>query len=68
MEAVAHVVSTVPGDNQASATRALLDPVLSALQQCLQQPQQNGAGLQQKPQQQIELVAACVDRLGVVFR
>ena len=68
IEAVASVVSCLPGDTQAAATRALLDPIMTPLQACLQQSQANRAGPAQQPSEDMEHVGAFVDRLGTVFK
>ena len=67
-EAVASLVASLKGDNQGSATQALLEPIIRPLQACLQQPQQLGAGPGQQAPDNIEYVGALVDRLSTVFK
>lgn len=75
IEAVVSVVACLDNDRQVSTSQSMLEPVLQALQQQLQQlPQQqsqiaNGAGSLPSPSHEgPEMVSVLMDRLGILFK
>lgn len=67
-EAVTSLVAGIQGNSQASATQALLQPIIVPLQSHLQPPHQNGALPSQQAPNNVEYVGALVDRLSTVFK
>ncbi len=69
--AVALAVSSLPQEQRKAGLQAMLEPVLTPLQQLVQQLPQAQTSQQQNglaPSSQNELILALTDRLTVVFR